>query len=90
VKVPLALRGRILLLDLRYGICKLMQISVQSIEEPQDRAPTDIALPDLKARDIGVARPGSRCQLRLRDSSAGAQITETAAQSDLIGSCHVG
>jgi hypothetical protein len=90
VTTPLLLRRAILLLDLGHRVRELVEVSAEGSEESHNRAPTDVALPDLKAGDIGVARLGSGSQVRLRESSAGTQVSESAAEDDLIGSCHVG
>jgi integrase len=73
-----AARWSALAFDTLDRVGELVQVGADGIEESHNRAPADVALADLKARDIGVARPGLCRDFSLREASAGSQVPESA------------
>src|ERR1019366_9486290 len=73
-----AARWSALAFDTVDRVGELVQVGADGIEESHNRAPADVALADLNARDIGIARPGLCCDFSLREASAGSQVPESA------------
>lgn len=47
-----------------------VKVGAESIEQPKDRAQSDVALPGLQSREVGAARAHARGDLLLREPCA--------------------